>query len=96
MKLFGITLRKPSFNEFTAATVMGVGLWILCLGLMKASGRPMEVMEAGAALLMMVWACLGVRLGLNVTAGTRHLVANAFISAALLLAYQGAWALAAT
>jgi hypothetical protein len=95
MNLFGITLRKPTFNETTAATVMGVGLWVACLGLMKASGRPMDLMEAGAALLMMVWACIGVRMGINVASGVRHLVANAFISAALLVAYQGAWALAA-
>jgi hypothetical protein len=94
MTLFGISLRKPTFNEITAATVMGVGLWIACLGLMKASGRPMDLMEAGAALLMMIWACLGVRMGINVAAGVRHVVANAFICATLLLAYQGAWAFA--
>ncbi|HZE91954.1 MAG TPA: hypothetical protein VE029_09665 [Rhizobacter sp.] len=94
MKLFGITLRKPSFNEITAAAVMGVGLWLACLGVMNASGQPMGRMDAGAALLVVVWACVAVRLGINVSAGVRHLAVNALVSAALLVVYQGAWALA--
>ena len=38
MKLFGIPLRKPTFNEVTAATIMAVGLWLACLGGAAAFG----------------------------------------------------------
>ena len=41
MKLFGIPLRKPSFNEVTAATIMAVGLWLACLGGAVAFGQHM-------------------------------------------------------
>jgi hypothetical protein len=95
MTFFGITLRKPSFNEFTGATVMGIGIWLACLGMMKASGHPIGLMEAGAGLLLMVWACVGVRLGINVSSGVRHLVANVVVSVLLLGVYEAAWALAA-
>ena len=37
MQLFGITLRKATFNEITAAAVMGTGLWLAGLGAAQAS-----------------------------------------------------------
>src|SRR4051812_45895153 len=39
MKLFGISLRKPTFNEITAATVMAVGLWVAFVGGSFALGQ---------------------------------------------------------
>lgn len=95
MKLFQIELRTPTFGEFTAAAVMGIGLWLACLGMLAASGRALGVHEAGAALLVFVWAAIGARVGVHVGKGARHLVANVFVSAMLLLAYEGAWLFAA-
>ena len=49
MTLFGIQLRKPSFNEITAATVMAVGIWVAVIGLAKATGQALQASDAGAA-----------------------------------------------
>ena len=92
MTLLGIALRRPSFNELTAATVMAVGLWLATLGLLNAGGQPLTRTDAGAALLVLLWACIGARLGIKVGAGPHHLAVNLAVSGALLLAYQAAWA----
>jgi hypothetical protein len=92
MQLLGIPLRKPSFNEVTAATVMGVGLWLALVAVLLVSGHGLSKMEAGAALLVVLWGCLGVRFGIRIDHGSRHLLANLAVSAGLLAAYQGAWA----
>lgn len=90
MKILGIQLRKPSFNEFTAATIMGVGLWMALVGGATAFGQPLSKVDAGAALVVMLWGCLSVRFGVNVSQGSAHLLANVGITAALLAVYQGA------
>jgi hypothetical protein len=90
MKLIGIELRKPSFNEVTAATIMAVGLWLACLGGATALGQPMSKVDAGAALLVILWGCLSVRFGVHVGQGRMHLLANVGVTAVLLLIYQGA------
>jgi hypothetical protein len=95
MKLIGIPLRKPSFNEITASMVMGVGLWLTALGVMHAVPLPMNRADAGALLIVVLWGCLCVRLGIHVGRGSRHLLANIVVGAALLGLYQAAWALAA-
>lgn len=92
MKLLGIPLRKPSFNEFTAASIMGVGLWMLALGLMRASKVEVAWQDAGALLIMALWGCLCARLGIRVGAGGRHLLANLLVGATLLGCYQAALA----
>lgn len=90
MKIFGIELRKPSFNEVTAATIMGVGLWLACVGGAAALGQHMSKIDAGAALLVILWGCLSVRFGVHVGKGRAHLLANLGVTAVLLLVYQGA------
>ena len=65
MKIFSIELRRPSFNEVTAATVMGIGLWLACLGGAAALHQPMSRVDAGAALVVILWGCLSVRFGVN-------------------------------
>ena len=90
MTLFGITLRKPSFNEVTAATIMAIGLWLAILGGAAAFGQHMTRVDAGAALLVVLWGCLSVRFGVHVGQGRAHLVANVSVTAVLLLVYQGA------
>jgi hypothetical protein len=92
MKLLGIALRKPNSNEVTAAMVMGAGLWVLCVGLLHAAQIDLSRAEAGALLLVTAWGCLSARLGIRVGMGHRHLLANILVSAALLAAYEGAWA----
>jgi hypothetical protein len=52
MKLFGIELRKATFNEITAAAVLGTGLWMVGLGFAQASGHALDIREAGALLLV--------------------------------------------
>jgi len=95
MTFFGIQLRRPSFNEITAATVMAVGLWVAVVGLAQATGYALEARDAGALLVVAVWGCVGTRLGLKVGSGGRHLAANLGVSAVLLAVYQGALVLAA-
>ena len=90
MKIFSIELRKPSFNEVTAATIMGVGIWLACLGGASAFGHHMSRVDAGAALLVILWGCLSVRFGVHIGQGRAHLAANVSVTAVLLLVYQGA------
>jgi len=90
MKLFGITLRRPSFNEITAATVMAVGLWVAFVGGAFALGQHLTKVDAGAALVVILWGCLSVRFGVHIGRGRAHLAANVSVTAVLLLLYQGA------
>jgi hypothetical protein len=90
MKIFGIELRRPSFNEVTAATIMGIGLWLACLGGAAALHHEMSRVDAGAALVVILWGCLSVRFGVHVGQGRAHLLANVAVTAVLLLIYQGA------
>ena len=94
MTIFGIELRRPSFNEVTAATVMAVGLWVAVIGLAKFSGHALQAHDAGAVLVVAVWGCIGVRLGFGVGQGGRHLAAHVGVNAVLLAIYQGALVLA--
>jgi hypothetical protein len=94
MNLIGIPLRRPSFGELTAAAVMATGVWLAAVGLARALHLPLDRVEAGALLLVVVWGCLSARLGIRIGAGHRHLMVNLGVSAVLLGAYQGAWALA--
>lgn len=95
MNFLGIPLRKPSFNELTAAAVMGTGLFVAALGLMHALRMPIDRIEAGALLLVVMWGCVSARLGIRIGEGHRHMVANLMVSALLLGGYQTAFALAA-
>jgi hypothetical protein len=95
MKLLGIDLRRPNFGELTAAAVMGVGLWVAAVGLALALRIPIDRFDAGAMLIVVLWGCFSVRLGIRIDKGQRHLAANMVVSGALLLVYQGAWAMAA-
>jgi len=95
MKLIGIALQKPRFNELTAAAVMGAGLWTLAVGLLHVMQFEISKADAGALLLMVLWGCVSVRVGIRVGLGHRHLVANLLVSASLLALYEGARALIA-
>ena len=94
MKFIGIELRRPSFNEVTAATVMAVGLWVAVLGIAHASGHALQIRDAGAVLVVSIWGCVGARLGFRFGAGARPLAANLGVSAVLLGLYQGVLVLA--
>jgi hypothetical protein len=94
MTFLGIELRRPSFNEVTAATVMAVGLWVAVIGLAKVNGHALQSHDAGAVLVVAVWGCIGVRLGFGVGQGGRPLAAHLGVSAMLLGLYQGALVLA--
>jgi hypothetical protein len=95
MKLFGIALRRPHFNELTAAAVMAAGLWLLALGATHALQMTLDRADAGAMLLMIAWGCLSVRFGLRLDLGQRHLAANVAGAAVLMSLYQAALTLAA-
>jgi len=94
MKLFGLPLRKPRFNELTAAVIMGAGLWVLAVGLMHVAHVDLGKADAGALLLVLLWGCVSARMGIRIGMGMRHLVVNLLVTAALLTVYQGAWAIA--
>jgi hypothetical protein len=93
MKLIGIELRRPAFGEITAAAVMGTGLWVATVGSLQAAHVAIDRIDAGALLVVMLWGCVCVRVGIRVERGGRHLAANLATSAVLLSAYQGACAL---
>lgn len=89
MHLIGIPLRKPSFGEVTSAAVLAVGLWLLALGLIRATDMAVTRIDAGALLLVAMWGCVGGHVGVRVDKGQRHLVANLLVSGVLLAVYQG-------
>jgi len=95
MKILGIPLTKPSFNEVTASAIMAAGLWLACIALWRVSEQPIDRVEAGAALLVIFWACVGVRLGIRVDRGPRHLVVNLLFCGAILMLYHGVMLLVA-
>jgi len=88
MHLIGIPLRKPSHNELAVSTVMAVGLWLACIGLMQAAQVAVDRADAGALLLVCLWGCLSARLGIRIDRGGRHLLASLAVNALLLGAYQ--------
>jgi hypothetical protein len=88
MKLIGVPLRRPGFNELTAAAVLGSGLWVLAVGLAHVARMDLSKGDAGALLLVMLWACVSARMGIRVGAGGRHLAANLLVSGALLACYE--------
>ena len=96
MKLFGIALRKATFNEITAAAVLGTGLWMVGLGFAHASGHALDIREAGALLLVTAWACIAVRIGLGIDQGRAISWSTSASSRVLLGAYDGALAFVAT
>ena len=94
MTLLGLQLRRPTFNEITAATIMAVGLWVAVIGLAQVTGHALGARDAGALLLVSVWGCLGARLGVGFGKGGRQLAAHIGVNVVLLAIYQGALVLA--
>ena len=88
MKILGIELSKPSFNEVTASAVMAAGLWLACVALWRVSDQPMDRIEAGGALLIIFWGCVGVRMGIRLDRGLRHVAANLLCGGVILGVYQ--------
>lgn len=94
MKLLGIPLHRPTFAELTSATILGAGLWIAAVGLLRVTHLELGRIDAGALLLVLVAGAVSARCGIRVDHGRRHLLANLVLSTVLLGAYQGAWTLA--
>lgn len=88
MKLIGIPLRRPNSTEITASAVMGVGLWLACLGVLRVLEIDIGRADAGALLVVVAWGCLSARLGIRIDRGQRHLAAQMLISAGLLGLYE--------
>lgn len=88
MKIIGVPLRRPGFNELTAAAVLGSGLWVLAVGVAHVARMELTKGDAGALLLVMLWACVSARMGIRVGAGGRHLAANLLVSSLLLGLYE--------
>ena len=95
MKLLGIPLRRPGANELTAASIMAVGLWVAAIGLTRVALVAIDRSDAGALLLVLLWACISARLGIRVGMGGRHLAVNLLVSALLLGIYESALTLTA-
>jgi hypothetical protein len=88
MKILGIQLSKPSFNEVTAAAVMAAGLWLATVALFRVAEQPIDRMQAGAALLVIFWSCVGVRMGIRFDKGPRHIAANMLCAGVILAVYN--------
>jgi len=93
MKILGIELSRPSFNEVTASAVMAAGLWLAFVAVWRVSAQPMDRIEAGGALLVIFWGCVGVRMGIRFDKGPRHVAANMLCAAVILAVYHGIIAL---
>jgi len=91
MTLFGITTRRPSFAEVTAASLMALGVWLGAVALLFRLNHAPTGFDAGALLVVLAWGCIGVRLGIRLDHGGRHVLANFAISAVLLGVYAGVW-----
>ena len=89
--LFGIDLRRPTLNEFTAASVLALGLWLLVLGLAYRFGAGLQAFDAGALLLVVEWGCVAARAGVRPDRGARHVLANLAVSALLVGVYAASW-----
>ena len=88
MKILGIQLSKPSFGEVTASAVMAAGLWLAIVALFRVTQQPIDRLEAGAALLVIFWSCVGVRMGIRLDKGLRHVVANVLCGGVILMVYN--------
>jgi len=88
MKILGVELSKPTFNQVTASAVMAAGLWMAIVAILRSTGQPLDRVDAGAALLVIFWGCVCVRLGIRVDRGPRHLAVNLLCAAVLLAIYQ--------
>lgn len=94
MKLLGIALRLPRYREFTAASIMAIGLWTALVSLAPALGDPLGMTEMAALLVVCWWSCVAVRCGIDLASGGwRHWMAHGSVAAVLLLANEAAWAL---
>jgi hypothetical protein len=89
MKIIGIPLQRPSFNQFTAASVLAIGLWLAALGILQTAGWGLDRNNAGALLVVMWWGSLSAPVGIRIGEGQRHLLANLVVSGLLLGAYEG-------
>ena len=88
MNIIGVPLRKPSFSEVTSAAVLATGLWLTYVALsFRLAGMPGRV-DAGAALLVIFWGCVCVRLGIRMEQGARHVALNLACCAVLVGLYQ--------
>lgn len=94
MTFIGIVLRTPTASELTAASIMGTGLWVAAMGICRVAALPVDRVDAGAILLVILWGCISARMGIRIDQGHRHLAANLCVSAGLLALYQSACALA--
>lgn len=94
MQLFGLALRKPAYPEFTSASVMAVGLWLLAAGLCVRSGVPITARELSALLFVSWWSCLAVRCGLDFRHGWRAVGLQAGGTLAALGASELLWTVA--
>jgi len=88
MKILGIQLRQPSFNEVTASAVMAAGLWLATVALFRVTEQPMDRFQAGAALLVIFWSCVGVRMGIRLDKGLRHVAVNVLCGGVILMVYN--------
>jgi hypothetical protein len=95
MKILGVQLSKPSFNEVTASAVMAAGLWLAIVALWRVSEQPLDRIQAGAALLVIFWSCVGVRMGIRLDKGLRHVAVNVLCGGLILIVYNAVMALVA-
>ena len=68
--------------------LMAAGLWLTTVALFRVTEQPIDRMEAGAALLVIFWSCVGVRMGIRFDKGPRHIAANMLCAGVILAVYN--------
>lgn len=96
MKLLGIELRLPRYAEFTAASIMAIGLWACLVAAAQVTGQGLNVTEIAGLLAIVWWSCLAVRCGIDLAGGGwRHWAAHVGVAMTLVLVNDAAWAVLA-
>lgn len=65
MRWIGIEMRRPGFWEFTSASVMAVGLWVLLAGIASRVSPQMTSADFASLLVVMWLAVIGALMGLD-------------------------------
>jgi len=65
VKVLGVELRRPGFWEFTSASIMAIGLWLLLCSVAARVDAGLNRADFASLLAVMWLSVMGARLGLD-------------------------------